>query len=174
MLGRAPFPTLLEVDASARIRKLQATPLFGGVGDDVVSLLLSRAEAIDVPGGDWFLREGERATALFWLESGTVSISRKHGDREIELRRLSAGEVFGEMAIFDFGPRSASVCAAEDCRALRIGCELLSQILAYDLEQYTLLTLNLARELARRLRWTQNDLLVRGGRWDDERPPPCV
>jgi CRP-like cAMP-binding protein len=157
-----------------RIRKLQATPLFGGVRDDAVSFLLSRAESLHVSKGDWILREGEPGAAIYWIEEGVVAISRRHGGREVELRRLSAGDVFGEMAIFDLGPRSASACAAEDCRALVIGCGLLSQLLAYDLEQYTLMTLNLARELARRLRWIEDDLMKRGEPWDDHRGPPCI
>jgi CRP-like cAMP-binding protein len=161
-------------DPDPRIRRLQGTPLFGGVRDDAVEFVLSRAEQIHVPAGDWFLREGERGTALYWLEAGSVAISRQHEDRQVELRRLASGDVFGEMAIFDFGPRCASVCAIEDCRALVIRCGLLHQLLEYDLEQYTLLTLNLARELARRLRLVEDDLMERGEPWDDRDEPPCI
>jgi CRP-like cAMP-binding protein len=65
---------------------------------------------------------------------------------------MQAGDCFGEMAVIDHCPRSASVRAVEDCRAIRISAADLYQVYAQDLKQFTLIQMNMGREVCRRLR----------------------
>jgi CRP-like cAMP-binding protein len=51
---------------------------------------------------------------MFMIESGTVRIFRAIGGSETQLGLLRSGEVFGELALFDFKPRSASARAIGD------------------------------------------------------------
>lgn len=157
-----------------RIARLQGTALFGGASDATVELVLERARAVSVPSGDHFFREGERGAAIYWLDAGRVAVLKARGDGDVELRRLEAGECFGEVALFDLGPRSASVRAIEDCRALELRPALLRELRERDLEQYTLLTQNLGRELSRRLRALTERLFRLGEGWDAEGPPPAT
>ena len=73
---------------------------------------------------------------------------------------MGAGDCFGEMALIDLFPRSASALAVERCEALAITPSVLHQIYQHDLEQFTMLQMNLGRELSRRLRRI-DDLLFR-------------
>jgi CRP-like cAMP-binding protein len=68
------------------------------------------------------------------------------------LRELAAGDCFGEVALLDFGPRSASVRANEDCEALELSALDLRQLAEHDPVQFALIYMNLGRELSRRLR----------------------
>ena len=158
----------------ARITRLQQTSLFGATSDETVEFVLTKAPRVEVAAGRWFFREGERGSAIYWLEAGEVAITRRRDEREIELRRLGTGDFFGEVALFDFGPRSASVRALSDCRALEITGGILREIAKRDLEQYTLLTMNLGRELSRRLRSVEALLLQRDAGWDADRPTPST
>lgn len=131
---------------------LREMPIFGGVPDRTLQLLSERAERIAVPRGRWFFRQGDRGQTMYVLRSGLVEVRRTLGGHTETLGRLGPGECFGEMALIDLYPRSASVRALENCEALGIGHELLYAIYGQDPEPFTLIMMNLARELSRRLR----------------------
>ncbi len=136
-------------------------PIFGGVRDDVLAFLLERVSSVGAPRGEYFFREGSRGTATFVLEEGRVAVTKRGADGEDQLLdHLDPGDCFGEVALLDFGPRSASVRAVEDSLALRVTCEDLLHVAKRDTEQFALIYMNLARELGRRLR-AANERLVR-------------
>ena len=58
----------------------------------------------------------------------------------------------------DITPRSASVCAVEDCTAIRLSAANLYQVYAQDLKQFALIQMNMGREVCRRLREADNRL----------------
>lgn len=76
------------------------------------------------------------------------------------LRELGPGDCFGEMAMIDFAPRSASVQALAPCRAFALSIARLHRLYEQDLEQFALIQMNLSRELSRRLRVTMDRLAV--------------
>jgi CRP/FNR family transcriptional regulator, cyclic AMP receptor protein len=166
---------LLGVTTSdPRVQQLQGTALFGATSDDTVAFVLAKAPRVTVESGHWFFREGERGASIYWLEQGRVAICMKRSDADVELRRLGPGDCFGEVALFDFGPRSASVLALEPCHALEITSGLLREVSRRDLEQFTLLTMNLGRELARRARTAEHLLFELGRAWDAATPVPST
>ncbi len=65
--------------------------------------------------GETIFREGDIGDCAYLIESGEVQIFIEKGETEVPLRVLGPGEVFGEMALIDDTPRSAS------CRALSVG-----------------------------------------------------
>jgi len=103
--------------------------------------------------GRTIFHEGEPGTELFILTAGEVSVNTAIGDgRMLRLATFSAGVVFGEMALLDGAPRSASVVADADT-----ACQVLSVERYQDLAREhpavaRRFTLNLARLLAGRLR----------------------
>ncbi|MGA7373664.1 MAG: cyclic nucleotide-binding domain-containing protein, partial [Methyloceanibacter sp.] len=74
-------------------------------------------------------------------------------------RILKDGDCFGEMAVMELFPRSASVRAVEDSTAIRLSAANLYQVYAHDLEQFALIQMNIGREVCRRLRESDNRLL---------------
>jgi CRP-like cAMP-binding protein len=60
----------------------------------------------------------------------------------------------------DIFPRSATVCAVEDCRAIEIATSALQRLAERDMEQFALIQMNIGREVSRRLRAT-DELLFR-------------
>ena len=118
-----------------------------------------------MPAGGYFFREGEPAQALYVLETGRVVVVRQWRGQTMRLRMLEAGDCFGEMALLDLFPRSASVRAEDACRALEIGAADLLRLYQHDMEQFALVQMNIAREMCRRLRETDEMLFeaVMGG-----------
>jgi CRP/FNR family cyclic AMP-dependent transcriptional regulator len=131
---------------------LRGTPFFGGVSDEGIDLVVSLATPIERAAGRVFFREGERGTSAFLLEEGRVAVTKKFGERDHMLRELARGDCFGEVALFDFGARSATIQALADCRALEIPVRALRKLSESALKDFTILHMNLGRELSRRLR----------------------
>lgn len=57
----------------------------------------------------FIIRQGESAQAAYLIKNGLVKVYRMEGDREIEVARLSSGEIFGEMALIEKRHHSMNV-----------------------------------------------------------------
>ena len=137
---------------TAEIDLLKGISLFGGLRDEAVEFLISRSHLSLKSKGEFFFREGEEANSLFVLKSGAVVILKAWEGRDYVLRRLRPRECFGEMALMDLGPRSASVLAMEDCTAIELSASALDKLYRAYPAQYTLLEMNMGRQVSRRLR----------------------
>lgn len=156
---------------SVRIELLQQMPIFGAIRDDALEFLLEPATEVVLQAGQFFFREGDTAQAMYVLERGRVAIMREWEGRQMLLRHFEAGDCFGEMGLVDLFPRSASVQAVTDCTAIELTAEHLLRLFEHDLEQFALIQMNMAREMSRRLRQT-DELLFRARM--GEAPPPAA
>ena len=136
----------------ARIETLQGMPIFGGLRNDVLGVLVNAAKIMTVRSGQYFFRENDKASAMFVLEAGEVAIMKTWNHRQYEIGRLGPGDCFGEMALIDLFPRSASVLAVQDCTAITLSMESVQWLYDKDLGQFALILMNIGRELSRRLR----------------------
>lgn len=144
----------------ARISALQRMPIFGGIRDDVLQFLLEQSMPVTVPASGFFFREHDAAQSLFVLEAGRVAILKQWNGRMHRLAELGPGDCFGEMALIDLFPRSASVQAMEACRALELTSAAFFRLYEWDIEQFAIVQMNLGREVSRRLR-TADERLFR-------------
>ena len=132
---------------------LREIGLFGGLGDDVLQYLASSLRVMNRGDGELIFAEGAEAREFYVLLRGEVEIFKalKTG-AEARLATLSPGHWFGEMSVFDVQRRSASVRTVAACRFLVVTARDLDTLYRRDIRAYTLLVLNVTRELARRLR----------------------
>jgi len=70
--------------------------------------------------GEYILRQGDSGNCMYEIQEGQVEVVSSLGDKEIVLGTLSKGDFFGEMALFDQSPRSASVRAKKETRVITI------------------------------------------------------
>lgn len=145
--------------STSRIELLQRMPIFGGIRNDVLQCLLDRAQICKIPAGEFFFKQGEQALYMYVLESGRASVRKTWNGAELELGSLGSGDCFGEMALIDMTARSASVRAEVECSAIEISSVNLHHVYEYDVEQYTIIQMNISRELCRRLRMTDERLM---------------
>ncbi|HEY7607838.1 MAG TPA: cyclic nucleotide-binding domain-containing protein [Alphaproteobacteria bacterium] len=103
------------------------------------------------PAGSEIMHEGEPRTHMFYLHKGKAAVVAK--GREVE--EVGEGGIFGEMAMIDYGPRSASVIARTDCEAVAID-EPLFLLLVH---QTPFFAIDVMRTLVRRLR-AMNEMLA--------------
>lgn len=102
----------------------------------------------DFPAGAVVFEEGDPGSRMYVIRSGEVRILKRVGAREIELARLGAGEAFGEMALLEGQPRSATAIVASPARILEIDEAAFADLVRRNGE----IALRLLRRLSARLR----------------------
>jgi CRP-like cAMP-binding protein len=145
------------------IERLQGTPIFGALHAQALGVLLEATRMVAVPAGGYYFRENDPASSMFVLEAGRALVVKGWEGRELPMRELAPGDCFGEMALMDLFPRSASIRAIEDCTAIELTPADLHRLYEHDPEQFMLVQMNIGREVCRRLRIT-DDMLFRARR----------
>jgi CRP/FNR family cyclic AMP-dependent transcriptional regulator len=147
----------------ARIKLLQGMPIFGGIRADVLQFLLGLCPVVSVPTNEYFFHEHDQADSMFVLELGKVAVLKSWHGQEYLLKILKEGDCFGEMAVMDLAPRSASIRAVEDCAAICVSAANLYKLYEQDPKQFALIQMNMGREVSRRLREADDRLFKRMG-----------
>jgi len=137
---------------------LNNTPIFGGIRSDIIQSVLEQSRVVEKIRGQYFFKENELANSMFILLKGEVEIQKTWGGKSYQITHLMPGDCFGEMAIIDHCARSASIIALNSCQALELNIECFNKLYTQDIKQYTMLQMNMGREVSRRLRQA-NDLL---------------
>jgi CRP-like cAMP-binding protein len=136
-------------------RILETTQLLGALPPNALEILRSASTLRDVARNDVLFRQGDSASQLFGIVSGRIAILTKSPDgRESLVAVLDQGSLFGELALFDDGPRSADARALEATQLLVIGYEAVRE--AIDTHPEVLWVIS--RMFARRLRATDDSL----------------
>jgi CRP-like cAMP-binding protein len=140
----------MPLTTGERRRWLSQVPLFHGASDPVLDRLSDASGELSFGAGQPIVLQGQVGNGLYVVVSGVTRIVQ--GDTE--LARLGPGDFFGELAVIDQQPRSASVYALEPTTCLTLA----SWDLLAMLEREPKLALNMLRELAGRLRRVDEQL----------------
>ena len=140
-----------EASAEVTEQLLAETPLFAALDEASADALRSALLRLNVRRGDVLFAEGDPGDRLFVVIEGKVKIGRQSADgRENLLAVVGPGEMFGELSLFDPGPRTASATALTDA----VLVELSHDALRPWLTGHPQVAAQLLRALAQRLRRT--------------------
>ena len=135
------------------IKRLRDIGLFGGLTDEVLAHFGGALELIEVGPGAMVFKEGDSGREMYVVLEGEMEVLRRSKrNTEARVAILGPGDWFGEMSILDIMPRSATVRVIAPSRLLRLTTQDLDALYRRDLKSYSLLVLNIAREISRRLR----------------------
>jgi CRP-like cAMP-binding protein len=130
--------------------------LFQGVAPEAAEALASSLTYADYARGETVFVEGEQGDSLYIVLSGKVKVGRKAADgRENMLSVMGPSDMFGELSLFDPGPRTATATVVTDARVASLAHDSLRPWITDRPE----IAEQLLRVLARRLRRT-NDALA--------------
>ena len=129
--------------------------IFQGVDPDAALALGSQLEMVDYARGSSIFAEGELGDRLYVILTGKVKLGRHSPDgRENLLAVMGPSDMFGELSVFDPGPRTSSATAVTDVRLATMDRDALREWINKRPE----IAEQLLRVLARRLRRTNNAL----------------
>ncbi|MBK6885675.1 MAG: Crp/Fnr family transcriptional regulator [Tetrasphaera sp.] len=134
---------------------LRRSPLFAGLNEQATQDLLTAMTPLRMERGDELFHEGDPGDRLYVITEGKVKLGRTSSDgRENLLAILGPGEMFGELSLFDPGPRTATATAVAETQLVGLTND---QLHAY-LSRHPNVALTLLAALARRLRRTNENV----------------
>ncbi len=129
---------------------LARMPVFSGLSEDARKALSERLSRIVHRRSAQLFGEGDPGDTVFLVLSGKIKISRRSSDgRENLLAVLGPGDIFGELSLFDPGPRTATATALTDVEVASLTHESLRPWLGTRPEAAEVLLKVLARRLRR-------------------------
>ena len=142
-----------------RIDLLASIPMFEGLDDSDLEALGDELALHQLVPGDTVFHQGDRGDSMYIVAAGEVDIYLPGTDpsSRVTLASLDAGTYFGEFALFDDKPRSASVQATCDTLVLELGREALINYI----ESRPAAAMGILRTMSERLRETNAMLSAR-------------
>ncbi|MEO6052626.1 MAG: cyclic nucleotide-binding domain-containing protein [Chthoniobacterales bacterium] len=117
-----------------------------------MDLIATVSDIEDFKKGDLIVKEGESGDSMYVILSGEVQIFSDSEGKHVQLAKLSTGSFFGELALVDTSPRSASVIAEEDGQLLRIAQTTIGVLAGASPRAAIKLLVAIGHSLASRLR----------------------
>jgi CRP-like cAMP-binding protein len=109
-------------------------------------------EQEDYETGDNIIVEGAPNDRIRFILSGRVAVLKNN----LTLIEFKAGDTFGEMEVLDVMPSAATNVALEPTRVMSISNRSLRSLYKTDIKAFSLILMNLARDLSRRIRLMNN------------------
>lgn len=131
-----------------KLNLLSGVPLFADMSQKDLKMILESGKEVHHPAGEEIMTEGHGGIGFHLIIDGEAKVARKGKT----LAKLGPGDFFGEMAVIDDGPRTASVSAVTDLTAFFVSRWEFRPILKSDPE----LAWKLLRHLVGRLRDEQS------------------
>ena len=130
---------------------VRKAPIFLGLDSAAADALRSSMSLVKLRKGQSLFKEGDDGDNLYVVSNGKVKLGTKSPDgRENLLMILGPGDMFGELSLFDLGPRASTATAVTDTRLLALKNDDLQQLLRNRPE----VAFHLLKSLAQRLRRT--------------------
>lgn len=126
------------------VQRLRRVPLFSACTDKQLEFIATRVEDLDFKAGRVLCEEGKSGGDFFIILTGSAEVRR--GGKTVDTMR--DGDFFGEIALLDSGPRSATVVATTPMRCLVLGPRQFQDVLHQNAE----IAVTLLRAVTKRLR----------------------
>ncbi|MEN9305241.1 MAG: hypothetical protein RL733_435 [Actinomycetota bacterium] len=130
---------------------IRKAPIFSGLDEAAATSLRSSMTFVKLRKGQSLFKEGDDGDHLFIVSNGKVKLGTKSPDgRENLLMILGPGDMFGDLSLFDSGPRTATATAVTDTKLLSLGQD---KVIPW-VKEHPEVSLHLLARLASRLRRT--------------------
>jgi sulfate permease, SulP family len=138
---------------------LDRVPLLRDLTSEQIGRLRAWLEPVAWPAGHVVFRHGDPGSCLYLVTRGRASVHLRHDDEGIRLATFAAGAVFGELALLDRGPRSATVTVDEDLTGFGLSEASFNALCQEQPDIAIKLLSALGRELSVRIRYANMTIL---------------
>ena len=136
------------------IRKID---FFSGLDDKILNKISDACIVRQFTKGETIVRQGEMGLGLYIIARGRVKVDREQGGARTQVAELGPEQFFGDMALLDNKPRSATVTGTEDAECLLLTRDSFVKLM----NKYPDIPIRMAKVLAERLR-EANEKIVAG------------
>ena len=139
------------IDLSERILHLKKIAIFEGLYVGELAVIGSVTEEVSHPAGDLVIKEGDHGDTMYLIIEGDVSVSKEARAEKgpvVEIARMRTGNCFGEMALFEEAPRSATIRTISPSRFLVLHKQDFTEIV----QEYPQIALHICKTLSGRIR----------------------
>jgi CRP/FNR family transcriptional regulator, cyclic AMP receptor protein len=138
---------------------LSKISFLGGVTDQQLNRMGPFFETATFAAGEYVARQGEEPSHIHIIKTGTINLVISAHGCTVSKRNFQVGDSFGEAAMLSMINHTASFVAAEPSELIVLSRRALNQLRKDDADLFCRLILNLARDLARKLQYTDEMLL---------------
>ena len=121
---------------------------FSGLDDKILNKISDACIARQFTKGETIVRQGEMGLGLYIISRGRVKVDREQGGARTQVAELGPEQFFGDMALLDNKPRSATVTGLEDAECLLLTRDSFVRLM----NKYPEIPIRMAKVLAERLR----------------------
>jgi len=138
-----------EISTGEKILLLKGIEIFSGLGPSELAAIASVTEELDYAEDKTVIKQNDAGETLFLIIQGRVQVTMEEKEgKEVLLNHIEAGGAFGEMALIDDNPRSATVRTVEPCRFLILHKQAFKEIAM----EFPRVTLHICSVLSKRIR----------------------
>lgn len=123
--------------------------VFGALSSDATYFLLERGKLYTVQAGNPVFEFGDPGDRFYVVCSGSLDFYKQHNNEWRHIRVVNAGEETGYVPMIALHKQSGRAVARQDSIVLEVGSDLYAELHQKYAQDFGLLTLNLAREMAR-------------------------
>ncbi|HTG43836.1 MAG TPA: cyclic nucleotide-binding domain-containing protein, partial [Verrucomicrobiae bacterium] len=154
---RIRIPAGYDTELISQVPTLQAGTLrrikvLAGLSDEQLTRFLKFVEVKEAKPFAEVMRQGQPGDAMFLILQGEVRVRMMIAGKESVLANLSSGDFFGEISLFDHGPRSADVLTNEETILLRISAASFEKMVHEAPELAAPFLLGMGKTLTARIR----------------------
>src|ERR1700694_5618922 len=131
---------------------------FSGLDDKILNKISDACIARQFTKGETIVRQGEMGLGLYIIARGRVKVDAEQGGARTQVAELGPEQFFGDMALLDNKPRSATVTGIEDAECLLLTRDSFVRLM----NKYPEIPIRLAKALAERLREANEKIVAAG------------
>ncbi|MGZ0657515.1 cyclic nucleotide-binding domain-containing protein [Coraliomargarita sp. W4R53] len=155
-----PSPSLVPLtDLDSVMPILSKISFLGGIAAEKLEVIARYFQVACYSQGQYIAKQGEEPSHLYIIQAGRVELQITDQSRTVTKREFYVGDSFGEAAMLSLINNTASFVAAEDTQVILLSRRELNHLRGEAPDVFCQLMVNLARDLARKLQYTDSMLL---------------
>jgi len=154
-ISKTYYP-LLHVEEVVPI--LNKIAIFGGLTERQLYAIFKLLKTVNYDEGEYIYKRGDAPSHIYIIEKGEIKVLIDAENVSLELISLGIGDCFGETSVIGIQPHSSSALAIKSTELIVLERSALLDIYEKDKELFGMFILNIARETARRLHKSDDEL----------------
>ena len=157
MADKKTHESLLDINSVLPI--LNKISIFAGLSDKQLYTLFKLLTEVTYKANENVFEQGDKPSHIYIVKKGKVKLVLWKNDTPFELIVFEEGYCFGEASVIGIQPHEGTAIALEDTELIVLSRNALLSIYDSDKDLFSILILNIAREVCRRLHYSDDILL---------------